>query len=57
MFLFEEIFLIAKTLGIKIKETKKFKPTPIAIIFPKSITGLISLRIKDKKPTAVVNAA
>ena len=57
LFLFAVIFLMARALGIKIHDTKKFNQTPTAIIFPKSITGLISLKIRDKNPTAVVKAA
>ena len=48
---------MARALGMNINDTRKFKQTPTAIIFPKSITGLISLKISDKKPIAVVKAA
>ena len=42
-----------KNVNVKIKA----KSIPTDIIFPNSITGLISPIIKDKKAIAVVNAA
>ena len=50
------IFLSSSANGINKNELKRFKSTPTLIIFPKSITGLISLKIKEAKPTIVVNA-
>ena len=49
--------LKAFAIGITIKDVKRFIDTPTAIIFPKSITGLISLKTKEANPTIVVKAA
>ena len=43
--------------GKKVNVKIKAKNIPTDIIFPNSITGLISPIIKDKKAIAVVNAA
>ena len=41
----------------KVKVKAKAKVIPTAIIFPNSITGLISPIISERKAIAVVNAA
>ena len=42
--------------GSSVKDVKNNAVKPITIIKPKSITGLMSLKIRDAKATIVVNA-
>ena len=59
----DKSFLVLKRLsqnkqrvaGIKTKTVKNAQDTPIVIIMPKSITGLILLVTKDKNATIVVS--
>ena len=43
-------------LGKRINDVKKVTTNPNVIIYPKSITGLMSLRTRDANATIVVKA-